>query len=65
MRITFAPMVAMSIATIAHLPLCLLFVNVLDYGFPGLAIATSLKDALCAIILEIYCAKSERVKVSL
>ena len=65
MRITLAPMVAMTIATVAHLPLCFLFVKVLDFGFPGLAIATSCKDALCAIALELYCFKSDKVKGSL
>ena len=65
MRITFAPMVAMGLATVLHLPLCLLFVKGFGFDLRGLAIATSFKDFLCCASLEVYCQKSVNVREAL
>lgn len=58
-------MIAMIVATVLHLPLCMLFVHVLEMGLPGLAVATSCKDFIGTLILEVYCSRSETVKGSL
>ena len=39
-------MIAMTVATMIHIPLCLLFVNGFGFGVQGLAIATSIKEGL-------------------
>ena len=54
MRITFIPMVAIVTTTIIHIPLCILFVYGLDLDIQGLAIATSLKDAILTIFVMIW-----------
>ena len=54
MRITFMPMVAMCVSASLHIVLCLLFINVFEMGIEGLAIATSIKDCTCLLIVMIY-----------
>ena len=62
MRITFIPMVAIVIATLLHIPLCIFFVNGLRMGIEGLAIATCIKDAVLLAIVVIYGKFSAEIK---
>ena len=54
MRITFVPMVAMMVASVMHVPLCLIFLNGLDLGILGLAYALSVKDGVLLVSVMIY-----------
>ena len=54
MRITFAPMVATAVGTIIHIPLCILFVNVLDFDILGLGIASSVKNLVMLLFYMTY-----------
>ncbi len=58
-------MVVMIIATFLYLPFCLLFVNYLDFGVSGLAMASSCKDFLCIISVLLYSNFSSEVSARL
>ena len=64
-RITFMPMVAMFVAIFIHIILCYLFMNVFEMDIIGLAYATSIKDAVLALSVAIYCYCSEKISKSL
>ena len=60
-RITFYPMIAMMIATVLHVPLCLLFFRGFNMGIIGLAIATSIKDAILLMAVMVYACCSSQI----
>ena len=64
-RITFYPMIAMMIATVLHVPLCFLFFRGLDMGIIGLALATSIKDAILLMAVMIYACCSSQISHTL
>ena len=54
-------MVAAIIAAILHVPMCYLFVDVLDFGIIGLAYATTVKEAILLTVVIIYCKLSDKI----
>ena len=67
MRITLVPMIAMIVATLLHLPLCLLFINVFDMDIRGLGLASSVKDFVLLTTVMLYgnCSKDIRPALSM
>ena len=61
MRITFFPMVAMLIAMVLHICLCLIFVKYYKMDVTCLAIAHSIKDFVLLLLTYIYSHCSKKV----
>lgn len=64
-RVTFAPMICLAIATILHIPLCVVFVYWLNFGVIGLAIADAVKNAILLAVLLAYILLSSQLRASL
>jgi len=65
MRITFVPMVAMFVASLLHIPLCFLFIDVFDMDIRGLAMAHSVTDFILLSAVMIYGNCSDKIKPAL
>lgn len=65
MRITFVPMVAMFVASLLHIPFCLLFINIFDMDIRGLAMALSVTDFILLSTVMVYGNCSEKVRPAL
>ena len=60
-RLSFVPMVCMIVGTVVHIPLCFLFVNGLDMGIEGLAVASGVKDTILLITIYLYARCSPQI----
>ena len=58
-------MIAMMIATVFHVPLCFLFFRGFNMGIVGLAIATSIKDAILLMAVVVYACCSSQISQTL
>ena len=58
-------MVAMIVGTVLHLPLCYLFVYVLDMDIQGLGLASTCKDFVILATVMIYGNCSEKIRTCL
>ena len=65
MRITLVPLIAMIVATFVHVLLCFLFVKGLDMDIVGLAIASSIKDAVLLSTVMVYGCCSTKINIAL
>ena len=65
MRITLVPLIAMIFATFVHVLLCLLFVHGLGMDIIGLAIASSIKDAVLLSTVMVYGCCSSKISIAL
>lgn len=65
MRITLVPMIAMFVATILYIPLCVLFMHKLDLGIIGLAVALVVKDFVLFLTVTIYGIYSDKISQAL
>ena len=65
MRITLVPMIAMIVATFVHILLCFLFIHGLEMDIIGLAIASSIKDAVLLCTVMVYGCCSSKINIAL
>ena len=54
-------MIAMIAATVIHVPLCYIFVHVVDLGVEGIVFATITKDCVLLLTILIYMRCSKRI----
>ena len=59
------PMISMIVASVLHVPLCVLFIYRLDMGVVGLAVATSCREFILLSFLIIYCNCSQDLREKL
>ena len=62
MRITTVPMISQLIASLFHLPMCLLFTFKADMGIYGLGLATSITNFNLLLLTVIQCCFNKKVK---
>ena len=64
-QVAYAPMMCLAVATVIHIPLCVIFVDTLGFGVIGLGIAGSVKHAILLVFMLVYTISSPVLRVSL